>query len=170
MFWWDLPVTDYFRVLRCCVCLFSHWVVSDSLRPHELQHTSLPWPSLSTRVCSNSCPLSLWYYLIISSSAAPFSLAFNLSQHQSLFEWVGSLHQVAKVLKLQRQSFQWISGLISFRMDWLDLAVQGTLESLLQHRRTKASVLQCSVLLWSNPHIHTWLLGKTIALTRWTFD
>ena len=62
------------------------------------------------------------------------------------------------------------SGLISFRMDWLDLlAVQGTLKSLLQHHSSKASVLQCSVFFivqLSHPHMTT---GKTIALTRWTF-
>ena len=62
------------------------------------------------------------------------------------------------------------SGLISFRIDWLDLLeVQGTLKSLLQHHSSKASVLQHSVSLWSNSHIHTWLLDKTIALTRRTF-
>ena len=62
------------------------------------------------------------------------SPAPNPSQHQGLFQWVNSLHKVAKVLEfqLQHQSFQWTSGLISFRMDWLDLlAVQGTLKSLL---------------------------------------
>ena len=63
------------------------------------------------------------------------------------------------------------SGLFSFRMDWLDLlAVQGTLKSLLQHHRSKASILQCSVLLLvhlSHPYVTT---GKTIALTRWTFS
>ena len=64
------------------------------------------------------------------------------------------------------------SGLISFRMDWLDLlAVQGTLKSLLQHHNSKASVLQCSAffivqLSIQNPCMTT---GKTIALTRWTF-
>ena len=49
--------------------------------------------------------------------------ALNLSQHQGFFLWVSSLHQVAKVLELQlhHQSFQWISGLISFRIDWFDL-------------------------------------------------
>ena len=62
------------------------------------------------------------------------------------------------------------SGLISFRMDWLDLpAVQGTLKSLLQHHSSKASILQCSAFLivqFSHPYVTT---GKTIALTRWTF-
>ena len=61
----------------------------------------------------------------------PSPPAFNLSQHQGLFKWVSSSHQVAKVLEFQlwHQSFQWNPGLISFRMDWLDLlAVQGTLK------------------------------------------
>ena len=62
------------------------------------------------------------------------------------------------------------SGLISFRMDWLDLlAVQGTLKSLFQHRSSKASVLQCSaffIVQLSHPYMTT---GKTITLTRWTF-
>ena len=62
------------------------------------------------------------------------------------------------------------SGLISFRMDWLDLlAVQGTLKSLLQHHSSKASILWCSAFLivqLSHPYMTT---GKTIALTRWTF-
>ena len=61
-------------------------------------------------------------------------------------------------------------GLISFRMDWLDLlAVQGTLKSLLQHHSSKASILRCSAFLTvqlSHPYMTT---GKTIALTRWTF-
>ena len=62
------------------------------------------------------------------------------------------------------------SRLISLRMDRLHLlAVQGTFKSLLQHDSSKVSVLQCSTFLWSNTHIHTWLLEKTIALTRWTF-
>ena len=63
------------------------------------------------------------------------------------------------------------SGLIYFRMDWLDLlAVQGTLKSLLQHHSSKASILRCSaffIVQLSHPYMTT---GKTIALTRWTFD
>ena len=98
--------------------------------------------------------------------------AFNLSQHQGLFQWVSSSHQVARVLEfqLQHQSFQWTSGLIFFRMDWLDLfAVQGTLKSLLQHHSSKASSLRCSaffIVQFSYPYMTT---GKTIALTRQTF-
>ena len=63
--------------------LFSHWVISDSgLQLHGLQHTRLPCPSLSPRVCSNSCPLSQWCYPTISSSVAPFSFCL-----QSLPPW-----------------------------------------------------------------------------------
>ena len=157
----------------------------NSLWPHGLQHTRLPCPSLSPGVCSDSCPLSWWYYLTVSSSATPFSFclqsfpasgSFPISQLSSsrgqsirtsasvlprsiqgwfplgltviwssnwwmviqvmpsnhlifchpllpsvflsirvFFKWVGSSHQVAKVLEfqLQHQSFQWI-----FRIDF----------------------------------------------------
>ena len=77
---------------------------------------------------------------------------------------------MAKVLEFQLQHQSDFPGLISFRMDWLDLlAIQGTLKSLLQHHSSKASVLQCStffILQLSHPYMTN---GKTIALTRWTF-
>ena len=76
--------------------------------------------------------------------SSPYPPTFNLSQHQGLFKWDSSSHQVARVLEFQfniSPSNEY-SGLISFRMDWLDLlAVQGTLKSLLQHRSSKASIL-----------------------------
>ena len=81
--------------------------------------------------------------------SSPSLPAFNLSQHQSLFKWVSSSHQITKVLEflLQHQFFQWIFRTISFRMDSLDLLiVQGTLKSLLQHHGSKASILQRSIL------------------------
>ena len=86
---------------------FSPSVGSNSFRPHGLQHTRPPCPSPITEVYSNSCPLSL---------SSPSPLAFNRSQHQGLFKWVSSSHQVAKLLEfqLQHQSFQWI-----FRADFL---------------------------------------------------
>ena len=94
---------------------------------------------------------------------SPSPPALNLSQHQGLFKWVSSSHQVAKILELQLQNQ-------SFRMDWLDLlAVQGTLKSLLQHHSSKASILWHSALFivqLSHPYMTT---GKTIALTRRTF-
>ena len=106
--------------------------------------------------------------------SSPSPPTFNLSQHQGLFKWASSLHQVAKVLELQlqlqHQSFQWILRTDFLRMDWLDLlAVQGTLKSLLQHHSSKASILWCSaffIVQLSRPYMTT---GKTIALTRQTF-
>ena len=85
-------------------------------------------------------------------------------QHQGLFKWVSSSHQMAKVLKfqLQHQSFQWIfRRLISIRIDWLDLlAVQGILKSLLQHHSSKAPILWRSAFSQSNFHSHSWPLEK----------
>ena len=85
---------------------FSPSVVSDSLRPHGLQLARPPCPSLTPGACSNSCPSSRWCHPshpLSSSSPA----AFNLSQHQGLFQGVSPSHQVARVLEfqLQHQSF-----------------------------------------------------------------
>ena len=99
---------------------------------------------------------------------SPSPPAFNLSQHQGLFKWVSSSHQVAKVLEfqLQHQSSNEYSGLISFRMDWLDLlVVQWTLKSLLQHRSSKASILWCSAFFIIQLSHSYMTNGKTIALT-----
>ena len=85
--------------------------------------------------------------------SSPSPLALSLSQHQDLFQWVSSSHQVAKVLEfqLQHQSFQWTPRTELFRMDWLDLlAVQVTLKSLLQHHSSKASILVYGVRKWSS--------------------
>ena len=106
-----------------------------TLQSHGLHHARPPCPSPTLGVYSNSRPLRQWCHPTISSSVVPSPPALNLSQPEGLFKWVSSSQQVAKVLKFQfqHQSFQWYSGLISFRMDWLDLlAVQGTLKSLLQ--------------------------------------
>ena len=146
--------------------------MSDYLWPYGLQHARLPCPSPTPRAYSDSCLSSRWCHPTISSSVIPFPSCFNLFQHQGLFKWVSSSYQVANVLEfqLQHQSNE-NSGLISFRIDWLDLlAVQGTLKSLLQHHSSKASILRCSAFFrvqLSHPYMTT---GKTIALTiRWTF-
>ena len=115
---------------------FSRSVVSDSLWHHESQHTRPLCPSPTPGVHSNSCPSSQCCHPAISSSVVPFSSFPNPSQHQGLFQWLNSSHEVAKGLEfqLQHQSFHPSnehSGLISFRMDWLDFrAVKGTLKSL----------------------------------------
>ena len=95
---------------------FSRSVVSNSLQPHGLQHPRPPCSSPTPGVYSNSCPSSGWCHPTISSSSSPSPPALNLSQHQGLFKWVSSSHQVTKVLEFQpqHQSFQWI-----FRIDFL---------------------------------------------------
>ena len=102
-------ISDFF-VCTHVVLLFSCSVSSDSLQPHRLQHSRLCCPSLlselaQTHVHWNSDAIQPSYPLFF-----PSPPAFNLSQHQGLFQWVSSLHQVAKVLppQLQHQSFQWI--------------------------------------------------------------
>ena len=139
--------------------------MADSLRPHgcstpgfpvlyylpEFGQTNVHWVSDAIQPL---CPLS-----------SPSPLAFNLSQRQGLFQWVGSLHQVAKVLELQlqHQSFQWTFKVDLFGIDWFDLLViQGTLKSLLQCRSSKASVLRCSafsMVQLSHPYMITGLSG-----------
>ena len=94
-----------------------------TLRLHGLQPAMLPSPSACPRVCSNSCPLSRWYHPTISSSVVPFFSCLHSFPASGSFHWIGSLHQVAKVLELQHQSFQWV-----FRIDFL--AVGGTQDKL----------------------------------------
>ena len=96
--------------------------------------------------------------------SSPSPPAPNPSQHQGLFQWVNSSHEVAKVLEfqLQHQSFQWTP-----RTDLL--TVQGTHKSLLQHHSSKVSLLWHSaffIVQLSHPYMTT---EKTITLTRWTF-
>ena len=88
---------------------FSCSIVSDSLRPHEPQHFSPLCPSPTPGVYPNSCPSSLWCHQPPHPLLSPSPPAPNPSQHQGLFQWVNSSHEVAKVLEfqLQHQSFQW---------------------------------------------------------------
>ena len=100
-----------------------------------------------------------------------FPPALNLTQHQGLFQWVSSLHQVANwSFSFSISPSKKYSGLISFRIDWLGLlAVRGTLKSLLQHYSSKALILLLSAFfIVQLSHSYT-TTGKTIALTRWTF-
>ena len=163
-------------ILNASVCALNRLqfssVAQSYLRPHGLQHARLPvhhkLPELAqTHIHPVGDAIQPSYPL-----SSPSPLAFNLSQHQGLFKWVSSSHQVAKVLEfqLQYQSFQWI-----FRTDLLQdgvvgyLAVQETLKSLLQHHSSKASIIWCSafcVCQLSHAYMTT---GKTIALTTRTF-
>ena len=107
---------------------FSCSVVSDSLRPHGLQHARPPCPSPTPRVYSNSCPLSQWCHPSISSSVIPVSFCLQSFPESGSFpmsQFFASDGQGIGTLASNEYS-----GLISFRIDWLDLlAVQGTLES-----------------------------------------
>ena len=148
---------------------FSCLVLSYSLRPHGLQHTRLREHKLPELAQTHSHRLgdAIQPSHPLSSPSPP---TFNLSQHQGLFQLVGSLHQVAEVFNFSISPSNEYSGLISFRTDWFDLlAVQGTFKSLLQHHSSKASILQCSAFFMFQllyPYMTT---EKTITLTRWTF-
>ena len=137
--------------------------MSDSLRPHGLQHTSPPCPSPAHGVYSNSCPLtsptisSLLLLRLIFPSIRVFS-----SESVLHIRWPKYWSFSFSISPSNKYS-----GLISFTIDWLDLlAVQGTLRSLLQHHSLKASILwrlAFFTVQLSHPYMTT---GKTIALTR----
>ena len=147
-------------------------VVFDSLRLHEPQHARPPCPSPTVGVHPNPCPLSWWCHPAI-SSCHPLLLLPSILASIRVFSNESALR--IRWPKYWSFSFN-ISpynehpGLISFRMDWLDLlAVQGTLKSLLQHHSSKASILLHSaffIVELSHPYITT---RKTIALTRRTY-
>ena len=132
----------------------------------------LPCPSLSPGACSNSCPLSQWCYPTILFSVIPFSSCLQSFPASGSFpmSWLCIKWPNYWSFSFSISPSNEYSGLISFRIDWLDLLpVQGSLKSFLQHHNSKPSILQClaffSVQL-SHPYLTT---GKIIALTRQTF-
>ena len=166
--------------MKIILCKYTdHWsdqisrsVMSDSLQPHESQHSRPPCPSPTPGVHSDSHPSSQWCHPAISSSIVPFS-----SCPQSLPASESFPMSTLRMRWPKYWSFSFsiipskeIPGLISFRMDWLNLlAVQWTLKSLLQHHSSKASILRHSAFFTvqlSHPYMTT---GKTIALTRRAF-
>ena len=149
---------------------FSHSVVSDSLQPHKPQQASLsitnsqnlPKPMSISVMPSNH--LILCHPFLLLPSIFPSIRVFS-NESDLHFTWPKYWSFSFNISPSTEQP-----GLISFRMDWLDLlAVQGTLKSLLQHHSSKASILQHSdffIVQLSHPYMTT---GKTIAWTRWTF-
>ena len=141
--------------------------MSDSLQPHGLQHARPPSPSPNPGVHTNPCPLSWWCHPTISSSVVPFSYCIRVFSSESALRmrWPKYCSFSFNIRPSNEHP-----GLISFRMDWLDvLAVQGTRKSLLQHHSSKASILQHSaffIVQLSHPYMTT---GKTLALTSRTF-
>ena len=147
--------------------------MSNPLWTHGLQNARLSYPSLSSGVCSNSCPLSQWCHPTICPLLLPSPPAFSLFTASESFP----MSQFFALSGQEYQNFSFsicpsneYSGLISFRIDWFDLlAIQGALKYLLQHHNSKASTLQHSAFFMvqlSHPYVTA---RKTIALTRQTF-
>ena len=134
---------------------FSCSVVSNSLRPHESQHARPPCPLPTPGVHSDSHPSSQWCHPAISSSVVPFSscpqsLPASESSNESTLwmRWPKYWSFSFRIIPSKE-----LPGLISFRMDWLDLlAVQRTLKSLLQHHSSKASIIRRSALNSQQSH------------------
>ena len=171
---WPLPSQSH-RLWRDkeLVSQFSRSVMSDSLRPHGLQHFRLPCSSPFPGACWNSCPLTHWCHPTISSSVFPFSsclLSFSESGSFPTSQLFTSGDQSigtsasASILPLNIQD--WFSlgltGLISLQSKVCSRVFSNTTVQKHQFFSTQPSS-------WSNSHIHTWLLKKTLALTIWTF-
>ena len=152
--------------------LFCRSVVSDPLWPHGAKHVRCPCPSPSPRACSDSSPLNWWCHPTISSSVFPFSSclqpfpasgAFQRSQFFTSDCQSTGVSASAPVLPMN--IWGWFplgfTGLISLQSQGLSRVFSNTTVQKHQLFSTQFS-------LWSNPHIYIWLLGKTIALTRWT--
>ena len=145
---------QYSSVAKSCLTL---WNPMDCSNQASLSFTI-------SRSLLKSCPLSWWCHATISSSVIPSPPAFYFSQHQGLFQWVSSLHQVAKVLEFpfQHQSFRWV-----FRVDFLsDGLVWSPCSPRDSQRVFSSTMIQkywffgTQPSLWSNSHICTWLLEK----------
>ena len=151
---------------------FSHLVISDSLRPHWLQHARLPFPSLTPQTCSNSCPLSRWYRPTISCSVItyssclqsfPASRSFQMSQFFTSGGQSTGVSASAAVLPMNIQDWfplRW-TGWISSQSKGLSRVFNTTAQ--------RHQFFGDQLSLKSNSHIHYVTTGKTIALTRCTF-
>ena len=153
--------TDY---SKCQSVQFSHPVMSDSLQPHRLQYARLPCPSPNPRACSNSCSSSRWGHPIISSSVIPFSsflqyfLASGSFPMSQFFTSVGQSIGVSASASILPMNIQdWfllgLTGLISLLSKGLSRVFSNT--TVQKHQFFGAQLS-----LWSNSHIHTWLLEK----------
>ena len=158
---------------------FSCHVLSSVQSLSRVQLFATQWPAAgqaSLPITNSWSLLKLMSIMSVIQPSHPLSSpsppAFNLSQHHGLFQWVSSCIRWPKYwnLSFSISPSNEYSGLISFRMDWLDLlAVQGTLRSFLQHHSSKASILHHSaffIVQLSHPYMTS---GKIIAFTRWPF-
>ena len=150
----------FLLLLIFLLLLFSHSVMSDSLWLYGLQHTRLPHPSPSPGVCPNSCPLSWWCHLTISSSVVLFS--------SWLQSFPGSASFPVSRLLASGQGIGASASASVFTMniqDWLPLGLTGLISKGLSRVFSNTTVQKPQFFsahpsLWSNSHIHTWLLEK----------
>ena len=155
---WTRPFQERPSPLLCFQ--FSHSVLSHSLGPHGLQQVRLPCPSPTPKACSNSCPLSWWCHPTISSSAVPFSSclqsfpasgSFPVSQFFTSGGQSIGASALASVFPMKIQDWfplRWTG--------WLSLQSKGLSKAFTNTTVQKHWKLS----LWSNSHIHTWLLEK----------
>ena len=142
---------------------FSCSIVFNTLWPHGLQHTRLPCPSPTPRSCSNTRPWS-WYAIQPSHSLlSPSPPDFNLAQHLGHLQWISSFHQVAKLwsFSFSINPSNEYSGQIFFRLTgYISLQTKGHSRVFSNTTVQNHQFFSIQPSLWSNSHIHTWLLEK----------
>ena len=144
---------------------FSCSVVSDSLWPHGLQPARLPCPSPTPGACSNSCPLSQWCHLTISSSVIPFSSCLQSSPASGSFQSVSSSHQVQGIEASASASVLPVDIQDWFPLGWTGLiSLQSKVLSRVFSKTTaqKHQFFSAQLSLWSNSHYMS--TGKTSTL------
>ena len=144
--------------------------MSDSLRPHGLQHARPPCPSPMSRACWNSCPSSVWchptissFVTFISSSLKSFPASGSSPMSQFFTSGGQSIGVSASASVLPMNIQDWFPLVLTL------LAVQGTFKSLLQHHSSKASIIWHSFTFLYSPTPTYMTTEKNIGLTRWTF-
>ena len=152
-----LSFSKNYRIFR-----FSHSVMSDSLQPQELQHARPPCPSPTPGVHPNSCPSSQWCHPIISSSVIPFSSCLQSFPVSGCFP-------ISQFFALGGQSIRASASPLPMNIqDWFPLGLTGwiSLQSKGLSRVFSNATVQkhqffsAQLSLWSNSHVHTWLLEK----------
>ena len=134
---------------------FSHSVMYNSLHLHGLKQARLPCSSPTPRAYSSSCPLSRWHYPIISSSVVTFSSCLQSFQHQGLFQDPVGVSASTSVLPMNTQDWSPLGW-----TGWISLQSKGLSRVISNTTVQKHQFLGTQICLWSNSHIHTWLMEK----------
>ena len=150
---------------------FNCSVMSDSLHPHELQHARPPYPSPTVEVYPNPCPLSRWCHPTISSSVIPFSscpqsfpVSGSFQMHQLFTSGGQSIGVSTSTSVLPMNTQDW--SLLGWT-DWISLQSKGLSRVFSNTTVQKHQFFSTQLSLWSNPHIHTWLLEKSLLCPYW---